>query len=261
MWSVHGKGDSMLGVIFLSALLLGGGDSESLLADGDQAFARIDYAAAISCYEEALRAHQGDPEVLWRLSRVYVCEAEVAGERAQPDLLNLAEQYARQCVAAAPDRAEGHTWLAGALGYIALRSPAGDQIKLSHELVQEVDRALAINPRDDAAYSIKGSFYRALGNIGWLRKKLASIFLGSVPEGGFEEAEQALQRAVALAPDIMRHQYELGVLYLDMGKVDDAAKCLQQASTLPVRVAIDRQRQVKIRELLQELKGSGKEGD
>ncbi len=244
----------MINAIILSASLLLDGGSPDALVSGDEAFVRIDYPGAVSLYEEALLGREGDPEVLWRLSRVYVCMAEVAPEDQQHALLTSAEQYARACIAAAPDRAEGHTWLAGALGYLALSASAGDQIRLSNELVQEVNRALAIDPRDDAAYSIEGSFYRALGNIGWLRKKLASIFIGKIPDGGFEEAEAALLRAVTIAPDIMRHQYELGVLYMDMGRNDEAVQYLERASKLPVRVAIDRPRLEKIKELLGRLR-------
>ncbi len=224
------------------------------LANGDEAFVRIDYPAAVSIYEEVLQSQPSDPETLWRLARVYVCMAEVTPAPERANLLSTAEKYARACIGLAPERGEGHTWLAGALGYEALDAPAADQIRLSNEIVGELDRALAINPNDDAAYSIKGSFYRALGNIGWFRKELAAIFVGKVPDGGFPEAEAALKKAVELAPDIMRHQYELGVLYMDMGKSEEAIQCFERASRLPVRVAIDRPRLEKVKGFLAQLK-------
>jgi len=117
-------------------------------------------------------------------------------------------------------------------------------------LLREVDAALALNPNDDAAYSIKGSFYRAIGNVGWFQRQLAAIFVGRIPKGGFEEAEVALKKAVALAPDVMRHSYELGILYIDMDRKDDARKILKRAAALPIRVAIDRPRLKRIQELL-----------
>ncbi|HTY58254.1 MAG TPA: tetratricopeptide repeat protein, partial [Bacteroidota bacterium] len=99
-------------------------------------------------------------------------------------------------------------------------------------------------------WSILGSFYRALGNVGWLERALASLFVGTVPRGGYEEAEAALRKAIAIAPGIMRHHYELGILYIDMGRKDEARRALEFAATLPVRTAIDRPRLEKIRELL-----------
>ena len=150
----------------------------------------------------------------------------------------------------------GHAWLAGALGYLALEAGIKQQVILTRELKFEVDRALALNPNDDAAYSIKGSMYRALGNVGWLQRQLARIFFGGVPKGGYEEAEAALKKAISLAPEIMRHQYELAVLYLDWGRRAEAKSVLEYAATLPVRVAIDRERLAKIKQLLDGFKDS-----
>ncbi|MEK7251027.1 MAG: hypothetical protein AAB209_11470, partial [Bacteroidota bacterium] len=72
----------------------------------------------------------------------------------------------------------------------------------------------------------------------------------------FEEGEAALKKAIALAPDVMRHHYELAVLYLDWDRKDDAKEVLEVAATLPVRVAIDRPRLARIKELLASLNNS-----
>jgi tetratricopeptide (TPR) repeat protein len=236
--------------LLLTLAVRGEGDVPGLITSGDEAFARIDYAPAIARYEEALARRPGDADLLWRLARVSVCLAEVSDGDAQARLLNGAERYARECIAVDSMRAEGHTWLAAALGYIALNEATERKLELSRELQHEAQRAVELDPQDDAAWSILGSFYRALGNVGWLERALASLFVGSVPPGGYEEAEIALKRAIAIAPDIMRHQYELGVLYIDMGKKEEARRVLERASRLAVRTAIDRPRLAKIRELL-----------
>ena len=225
-------------------------DLPSRLAAGDDAFDAIDYPSAIESYSVALGQHPDDPEVLWRLARAYVCKGEVLeGDQRTADC-RQAEQYARKCIERDSLNAEGHCWLAASLAYIALDAGRKDQVRLSHELLQEADRALALNPNDDAAYSIKGSFFRALGNVSWLQRQLAAIFIGRIPRGGYEEAEAALKKAIELAPGVMRHQYELGVLYLDMDRKEEARVVLQRAAALPVRVAIDRPRLKKIKELL-----------
>jgi hypothetical protein len=89
--------------------------------------------------------------------------------------------------------------------------------------------------------------------VGWVKRQIASLLFGGVPAGGFVEAETALRQAIALAPDVMRHTYELGVLYLDWGRQDDARRVLEQALSMPVRVAIDRPRQEKIKMYLARL--------
>lgn len=235
------------------AFLVQPSDAMESLVAGDTAFFRLDYPAAITAYSSGLQQSRDDAEFLWRLARAYVCMGEVAPAERREEIFRRAEEYAVRCIRTDSLVSEGHTWRAAALGYLALHAGMKDQLHLSRELIREVDRALVLNPNDDAAYSIKGSFYRALGNVSWLQRQLAGLFLGSVPEGGYEEAEVALKRAIALAPEVMRHHYELAVLYIDWERTAEAGAILLHAAKLPMRVAIDRERLERIHELLSSL--------
>jgi tetratricopeptide (TPR) repeat protein len=240
----------MPAVLLLCLALLRGPDLHGALAAGDDAFDRIQYDDAIVLYESALAGYPDAPELLWRLARVFVCAGEVAPDEDRQRFFLSAERYARRCIAADSLCAPGHTWLAGALGYLALDEGMARQVTLAHEVSVEAHCAIALDPSDDAAYSIIGSLYRALGNAGWVKRALASLFIGSVPNGGYDDAEEALKSAIRLAPGIMRHQYELGVLYMDMGRTEDARAALTAAVALPVRTAIDRPRLARARALL-----------
>jgi len=235
--------------LFGLCALLAADPPASMIA-GDEAFFSIDYPAAVASYDANLAAAAADPQLLWRLARVNVCMGEVAEGTARDSLFLAAERWARMCIAAGPNVPEGHTWLAGALGYLALDAPVKRQLSLTRELLRETERALELNPNDDIAYSIRGSCFRALGNVGWLQRQIASIVYGGVPDGGYPEAEAALKRAIAIAPTVKRHAYELGVLYIDWGKKEEAVSVLRHAATLPIQSAIDRPRQAKILELL-----------
>ncbi len=220
---------------------------------GDEAFYRIDYPAAIAAYESELKASPEDPELLWRLSRAYVCSGEVLENGEELSHFRKAEEYAKRCLAVNSSHPQGRTWMAATLGYLALHAGMKEQVTLSNRLYEEIQQAIALDPNNDAAYSILGSFYRALGNVSWVQRQLAAVLFGELPHGGFEEGEKALKKAIALAPDVMRHHYELAVLYLDWGRKEDARSALRAAELLPVRVAIDRPRLVKIRSLLSAL--------
>ncbi len=243
----------MMGVVCFLFVLFGSSANVSI---GDEAFLRIDYQTAIAAYEEQLQVYPNDPELLWRLARVYVCTGEVKENDEGEKFFRTAETYARRCTSVDSTKAEGHTWLAATLGYLALNAGMKEQVRLTNELDLEINKSLTLNPNDDAAYSVRGSFYRALGNVGWLQRQLTSIFFGHLPKEGFEEGEVALKKAIALAPDVMRHHYELAVLYLDWDRKDDAKEVLEVAATLPVRVAIDRPRLARIKELLASLNNS-----
>jgi tetratricopeptide (TPR) repeat protein len=234
-------------------------DSRPKLLSGDASFAGMEYPSAVRDYELALGETPQDPQIFWRLSRAYVCMGEVEEDASRRSkALKAAETYARNCIALSPGSEEGHTWLAAALGYLALEAGMQDQIALSRELLEETGKALALNPKNDVALSIRGSFFHALGNVGWVKRQLAGLFIGEIPSGGYAEAESSLLEAIAIAPGIMRHHYELGILYLDMDRIPEACAAFDRASRLPVRVAIDRPRLVKIRAYLVQLQCNNK---
>ena len=131
-------------------------------------------------------------------------------------------------------------------------------MRLCTVIRQELDCAIELNPRDDIAWSILGTFYRNLGNVSWIERRLATLFLGELPEGGYVESERALKQAIALAPRVIRHHFELGVLYQDMGRDSDAVGEFKRAVLLPPLLESDTGRQRSAARLVEEL--GGREG-
>jgi tetratricopeptide (TPR) repeat protein len=127
------------------------------------------------------------------------------------------------------------------------------KVQRSREIKDELDIAVRLNPNNDVAYSILGTFYRTLGKVGWIEKSLANLLLGGLPPGGFPEAEQALKKAIELAPNIIRHRFELGQLYLDMEQPDDAKKVFESAVNLPPVLASDKRRIERMKQKIGEL--------
>ena len=223
------------------------------MAAADSAFKRLDYPAALASYRQVLSVAPDRAEVLWKLARLRVIQSEATDSGLDEPLLREAELFARQAVRSDPSCAQARVWLAGTIGFLALTAPVGDQVKMSREIMAQTDTALALDPRDDVVYSIRGSFFHALGNVGWVKKNLAALFLGSVPPGGYAESEVALRKAIEFAPLVMRHQYELAILYIDWGREEEAVEVLRRAAQLPVQVASDVPRLKKIRSLLRDL--------
>ena len=236
-------------------LLLGfvASPSTSLIEQGDLEFARIRYPQAMDLYVSALGSTSDSADVLWRLARVYVCQADISPEDRKLELYREAENFARRSIELDSLRSEAHTWRAAALGNIAVFEGGKTKIKLCYEIKRELDCSIALNGSDDIAYSILGSYYMALGNVSWIERRLASVFLESLPEGGYGESEQALKKAIAVAPAVIRHHYELGVLYMQEDRTSEAVGELRLVGTLPVLIASDPRTQATAAGLLAEL--------
>jgi tetratricopeptide (TPR) repeat protein len=213
--------------------------SPASLERGDLAFLRIDYPRALAIYDSVLGSTEDSADVLWRLARLYVCSGDVAPDDERLGLYRLAEGYAYDCIRADSLKPEGHTWMAAALGNIAMFEGGKTKVKLCTMIKLELDWSLRLDPDDDVAYSILGSFYRALGNVSWIERQLVAIFLGGLPAGGFEDAEAALRKAIMLSPDIIRHHYELGELFVDLDRNQEALGEFRLVEGLPVRLALD----------------------
>lgn len=223
------------------------------IVPGDDAFAIRDYESARARYETYL-SHGGDSaEVSWRLSRLTVCMGDVAPAEQRESYYQKAAEYAAQAIRTNPRLANGYSWRAASLGSLAMYVGGKTKVRLSREIKDDLDRAIALDPKDDIAYSILGSFYLALEDVSWIERQLANAFLGGLPDGGIEDAEKALQKAVEIAPTVIRHQYELGLVYRAQGRTREAMQAFEKALTLPVVLASDPRTQSYAKERIEEL--------
>ncbi len=217
--------------------------SSSSLERGDEEFARRNYPLALAVYDSVLNMSPDSARVLWRLARLYVCLADVAPEDQRLELYRRAEAYAVRSISSDSTKSEGHSWRAAALGNVAVFEGSKTKVRLCTVIKQELVCAIALNPRDDIAFSILGSFYMALGNVSWVERQLATLFLGDLPEGGYDESERALRQAIALAPRVIRHHFELGALYRELDRNEEALQEFRQVLSLPLLLASDAARQ------------------
>lgn len=243
----------MLKSIVLILMLVAKPVMAGTMSDGDQEFTRMNYSAAEDIYLSILSQSPKNADVLWRLSRVYVCIGDVTERNQRESYYRKAVDYARQSIAVNYSRSEGHSWLAASLGSIAMFEGSRRKVELCREIKSELDIAVMLNPKDDVAYTIMGSFYRALGGINWVEHQLADLLLGGLPEGGYKDGEEAFKKAIQISPDILRHHFELGMLYYESGRKEEAKNKLEFANSLPIQLLSDNRRKEKIKKILAEL--------
>ncbi len=220
----------------------------SPLVRADEAFAHREYAIADRLYDSLLQRSPDDTGLLWRLARLSVCMGDIANEQDRLAFYQKAEQFARRSCLADSFNAHGYTWRAAALGNLAMFEGSRKKVELAHEIKRLTDRAVVLDSTDDVAWSLMGSFYRALGGVSWIERQLANLLLGGLPDGGYAEAQRALLRAVQIAPTVVRHRHELGLLYLDMDRPDDAQAQFEEVVGLVPLLASDQGRIEESRE-------------
>jgi tetratricopeptide (TPR) repeat protein len=248
----------MLPMVLACVLFVFGGlipSSSSSLERGDLEFVGRNYPLALAAYDSALTTSADSARVLWRLARVYVCLADVAPEDQRLDFYRRAEAYAVRSINADPTKSEGYSWRAAALGNVAMFEGSKTKVRLCTVIKQQLERAIELNPRDDIAFSILGTFYMTLGNVSWFERRLAAIFLGELPAGGYAESEVALRRAIALAPRVIRHHFELGTLFKELDRNKEALEEFRQVLSLPLFLASDEAKQQSAARLVKDLGG------
>src|ERR1700690_1030431 len=197
-------------------------DSTSPMAVADREFAAMNYSGARAIYDSILATSKDSTVVLWKLARASICEGDISSPQKKIELYTGAKKFAERSVRADSLSSNGHAWLAVSIGNIAMFEGGKTKVKLCRVIKREVDRALELNPNNALAYSILGSFYKALGDVSWIEKQLANVFLGGLPDGGYDESVIAFQRAIALAPDAIRNHHELGKVYLLQERENEA---------------------------------------
>lgn len=230
-----GHWPAFAGVLLLLSMGLAAG---SVLIDGsaagDTAYARGDLAAARAAYAGVLTAEPAHFAALWKLARVESELGEEASGSAQKELVIASVGHARGAIKSAPDSAQGHVWLAVALGRQALKEGPKTRLALSREIKSEVDRALAIDPAIGRAYHVRALWNRKIASLNFMERAAANTALGGVPKGAsMENALRDLQKAIELEPHYLNHHLELGRTFIELKRRAEARVELERVLSLP----------------------------
>ncbi len=224
-----------------------------LIELADKELRKMNYPKADSIYTMILHKNPDNAELYWKLARLQVSLGEsIPYEKNDARLQHYhkAEEYALTCISLDSTNGKGHTWLAASLGIIADNVGTKEKLKRAREIKRELDTALRLNPNDETALSILGSYYREAANIGWLRRIVGNTFIGEVPEGNNEMAEKAFRKAISIDPEIIRNYHELALICIKNDNLEEAVRLMKTALDQPILIESDRRRIDKIRMLL-----------
>lgn len=228
---------------------------EEWIAAGDAEYAQARLSEARTAYQQAVAADTTNVAALCKLSRSESELGELQKGDEQRRTWSEAVAHARAATKLAPDGAQGHVWLAVALGRQALREGAKTKLALSREIKSEVDRAIQLDPSIGRAWHVRAMWNVKLASLNAFERGMAGMILGGVPPGAsYENAERDLKKAIELEPDYVNHRLEYGRLLRELKRNADARRELEKAVSLPATSsALDARYQAEARTLLAKL--------
>lgn len=229
--------------------------------NADGLYSQFKPVEAVHELEKILALDERNFQALIKMARAHVdigdqiAEGSANANERRLKQYAIAEDYARKAVRMDPNSTWGHFWIAAALGDTAMISPIAKQLELAGEIRAEVEKALALDPKNGLAYHVYGVWHRKIAEIGGASRVLASVFYGkSVPTGTLEKSIEYLKRAVDLNPAVIVSRLELARSYIAKEEWEPARSLLGSIPDLPIQFSDDAKHKQKAKQLLAEIK-------
>jgi len=239
------KKPTILGAVAIAAVLVLAipalcQTAQDYIVKGDEFYAQFNDREAQEQYLQALKLEPVNYEALWKTARAYVD----LGDLLDPSLKDLREKqmasyqagedYARKAVKANANDTWGYFELSAAMGKRLLLLGKKEQVKMSKEVRGTIDKAVALDPKNDLAYHALGRWHRRMAEIGGIKRLLGGLLYGGIPKGSFEESEKFMKKAIELKPTYGNHHLELGRTLLALKKYKEAAQEFQACIDAPI---------------------------
>lgn len=217
-------------------------DCKYFCAIGDNDFFKMDYENAQKNYMQGLELNSDDYDLNWKLARLLINLGEIPGNERQ-NYFEEAQQYAEKSLLINPNRNEGYTFAAAAIGNIAYYSGNKEKLNASNKMIELLNKAIKIDPRDHIALSILGSIERLLAGLSWIERSIGKIVYSvEIPKGSYDKSVEYFQKAILIDNTLIRHHYELALTYLDMKDRVKAREHFEIVLKSPIQLKADRHR-------------------
>ena len=210
---------------------------------------------ALPLYLSAEKVEPKNPELLVRIARQYrYLMTDASDQQEKLRLGHIALDYSMRAAACGPKDCDAQLAPAISLGKMLPYLPTKEQVSASPRIKASVDQSLAIDARNDTAWHVLGRWHRVLADVGTMKRYLAGAIYGQLPQGSNEEAERAMKKAIALNPNRLMHYIELGRIYAQMGRKDDAREVINKGLAMPEIEKDDPETKQRGRETLAKLR-------
>ena len=205
-----------------------------LIARGDVLDARLQAAEALQFYLPAEKLQPKNVRLLVRIARQYrhlLADATTGEEKLR--LGSIALEYAQRAAALAPNDSEAQLSIAISYGKMLPFMGTKDQIEASRRIKDTVDKAIKLDPRNDLAWHVLGRWHRVLSDVNMLKRALASVVYGKLPQTTTQEAVKCFEKAIQINPTRLMHYIELGRACAQMGQTVEAQRLIEKGLAMP----------------------------
>jgi tetratricopeptide (TPR) repeat protein len=108
-----------------------------------------------------------------------------------------------------------------------------EKFEAVHIIKDAVDKAIRLDPRNDWGWHVLGRWHEGLAEVDPVRRAMAQIAFGKLPDSTHQEAATCFEKAIALNPNRPMHYIELGLVYAQMGRTDDARRSISTGLSMP----------------------------
>jgi len=228
--------------------------ADALIEQGKVFERKFEAREALPLYLAAEKLEPQNCHILVRIARQYrYLMTDAAAKEEKLRLGHLALDYSVRAAAAGPQDCDAQLATAITLGKMLPFLPSKDQIAASPRIKESADKALQLDPKNDTAWHILGRWNRVLADVNTVKRVLANVLYGGLPKGSNEEAERDMKEAIALNPNRLMHYIELGRIYAQMGRKDEARQCINKGLAMPDAEKDDPETKERGRETLQKL--------
>ena len=211
-----------------------GQNAAALIEKGGRFDEQLKEKEALECYLPANRLEPNNVDLLVRIARQYRhLMSDTTSKMEKLRLGNISLQYAQRAAALAPNDSEAQLSPAISYGKMLPYMTSKDQVAASPLIKAAVDRTLQLDPRNDTAWHILGRWNRVLANVNVVKRLLAKAVYGDLPVTTNEEAEKCLRKAIAINPNRLIHYIELGRIYAEMGRKEEARANILKGLSMP----------------------------
>jgi len=210
---------------------------------------------AIKKYESLIINEPNNIPVLVRLAELYCMEGNSIGKAEESkSFYAMAGKCAEKAIALDSNRADVQYANAMVIGKMIEYASIKDKTRLTMQLRERTDKALAIDPNYTKALYTLAKWNDEVASLNPAARAALKIMNKGFPNASAEEALILYEKARKLDPGFIVNNHDLALAYKKMGKSLLAIELLNYQLKLPPKTKEDQEIKLKSKQLLESLK-------